>query len=74
MLLSDIGLPEMDGYELIQRIRQRSPPDLRLLNSSTACIWWAESHIRADGLLCCHETKRRTVLERTPTQATQNQP
>jgi PAS domain S-box-containing protein len=25
ILLSDIGLPEMDGYELIQRIRQHAP-------------------------------------------------
>lgn len=36
LLISDIEMPEMDGYRLIQQIRQRSPSRGRL--SSSYCL------------------------------------
>src|SRR5207244_12312245 len=29
VLISDIGMPEMDGYELLEKIRSEYPPNMR---------------------------------------------
>jgi CheY-like chemotaxis protein len=41
----DIGLPEMDGYELASRLRERLGPDLRLL--AVTGYGQASDHARA---------------------------
>jgi CheY-like chemotaxis protein len=70
ILISDIGLPEMDGYELIEEVRRRHPLDDGGQILAVALTAFARSEDRTRALLAGYQAHVAKPVESTELLAT----
>lgn len=63
VLLSDIGMPDMDGYELIRRLRARTPSTAQDRLAAVAVTAYARAEDRQRSLLAGYQMHLAKPIE-----------